>query len=215
MPLLLPPSNRAGWYMKKHILGLFAGVAIAGLSPIGAANANTLITFNVTGSFASDEYDPPGPPLPPTPIPLSGTLTIDVSNGSIAAADLTIPGFAPLTVIDSQFTSPNSTGLLYQLNVSATNGDSGYIDLIYPNDQSDPLIGHSIINIDQGEFTTTSGLIPFGLTGDIAATPLPAALPLLASGLGALGLLGWRRKRKAQRPPFVLGSRCDRLAIGN
>jgi hypothetical protein len=26
-------------------------------------------------------------------------------------------------------------------------------------------------------------------------TPLPAALPLFASGLGALGLLGWRRKR--------------------
>ena len=28
------------------------------------------------------------------------------------------------------------------------------------------------------------------------ATPLPAALPLFATGLGALGLLGWRRKRK-------------------
>jgi hypothetical protein len=30
------------------------------------------------------------------------------------------------------------------------------------------------------------------------ATPLPAALPLFATGLGGLGLLGWRRKRKAQ-----------------
>jgi len=29
-----------------------------------------------------------------------------------------------------------------------------------------------------------------------AATPLPAALPLFATGLGALGLHGWRRKRK-------------------
>jgi hypothetical protein len=28
------------------------------------------------------------------------------------------------------------------------------------------------------------------------AVPLPAALPLFATGLGALGLLGWRRKRK-------------------
>jgi hypothetical protein len=27
-------------------------------------------------------------------------------------------------------------------------------------------------------------------------TPLPAALPLFAGGLGAMGLLGWRRKRK-------------------
>jgi hypothetical protein len=30
----------------------------------------------------------------------------------------------------------------------------------------------------------------------VTATPLPAAFPLFASGLGALGLLGWRRKRK-------------------
>jgi hypothetical protein len=30
----------------------------------------------------------------------------------------------------------------------------------------------------------------------IPETPLPAALPLFATGLGALGLLGWRRKRK-------------------
>ena len=31
-----------------------------------------------------------------------------------------------------------------------------------------------------------------------AITPTPAALPLFATGLGGLGLLGWRRKRKAQ-----------------
>lgn len=30
-----------------------------------------------------------------------------------------------------------------------------------------------------------------------AATPLPAALPLFATGLGAFGFLGWRKKRKA------------------
>jgi hypothetical protein len=28
--------------------------------------------------------------------------------------------------------------------------------------------------------------------------PLPSALPLFAGGLGAMGLFGWRRKRKAQ-----------------
>jgi hypothetical protein len=34
---------------------------------------------------------------------------------------------------------------------------------------------------------------------ETTATPLPATLPLFATGLGGLGLLGWRRKRKAQR----------------
>jgi hypothetical protein len=33
---------------------------------------------------------------------------------------------------------------------------------------------------------------------DVSDIPLPAALPLFATGLGVLGVLGWRRKRKAQ-----------------
>lgn len=33
---------------------------------------------------------------------------------------------------------------------------------------------------------------------EAAATPLPAALPLFAAGIGALGLLGWRRKRRGE-----------------
>jgi hypothetical protein len=33
-----------------------------------------------------------------------------------------------------------------------------------------------------------------------AGTPLPAALPLFATGLGAFGLLGWRRKKKSAAP---------------
>jgi hypothetical protein len=32
---------------------------------------------------------------------------------------------------------------------------------------------------------------------EVIVTPLPAALPLFATGLGAMGLFGWRRKRKA------------------
>jgi hypothetical protein len=42
---------------------------------------------------------------------------------------------------------------------------------------------------------------PFSST----ATPLPAALPLFATGLGGLGLLGWRRKRK--NPNCLIGVR--------
>ena len=42
-----------------------------------------------------------------------------------------------------------------------------------------------------GDFTSAS------VTQTLIETPAPAALPLFATGLGALGLLGWRRKRKA------------------
>jgi PEP-CTERM motif len=34
--------------------------------------------------------------------------------------------------------------------------------------------------------------------GIVNATPLPATLPLFATGLGFMGLLGWRRKRNTQ-----------------
>jgi PEP-CTERM motif len=35
------------------------------------------------------------------------------------------------------------------------------------------------------------------ITASPATVPLPSTLPLFATGLGVLGLLGWRRKRKA------------------
>ena len=47
------------------------------------------------------------------------------------------------------------------------------------------------------------GLVLVGSSNGIAATvpgvPIPAALPLFATGLGALALFGWRRSRKVQR----------------
>ena len=53
------------------------------------------------------------------------------------------------------------------------------------------------INTDGGDGFVT--LVTGGGLGDIAGaeTPIPAALPLFASGAGVLGFLGWRRKKKA------------------
>jgi hypothetical protein len=67
--------------------------------------------------------------------------------------------------------------------------------------QGDSATHHLVMNlgIGIGILTLIDG---GGLGGDISfslvaeQTPLPAALPLFTTGLGALGLLGWRRKRK-------------------
>jgi hypothetical protein len=49
-------------------------------------------------------------------------------------------------------------------------------------------------NTNPSEWFVDDISVPGGTT----ATPLPAALPLFATGIGGLGLLGWRRKRKAR-----------------
>jgi len=54
---------------------------------------------------------------------------------------------------------------------------------------------------DGGDFVAGSAvglLTQFDYNPVAPATPLPAALPLFATGLGAMGLIGWRRKRKAR-----------------
>ena len=43
---------------------------------------------------------------------------------------------------------------------------------------------------------TQTALLTARVTDPPSAAPLPAALPLFASGLGAMGLFGWWRKRK-------------------
>ena len=56
-----------------------------------------------------------------------------------------------------------------------------------------PLAGTAALNPCPAGF----GLGCIEVFAQVPTTPLPAALPLFATGLGALGLLGWRRKRKA------------------
>lgn len=55
-----------------------------------------------------------------------------------------------------------------------------------------------LLTTDQGATFGGAGQ-QFSFTLDATAiTPLPAALPLFASGLGVLGFFDWRRKRKAR-----------------
>jgi hypothetical protein len=66
-----------------------------------------------------------------------------------------------------------------------------------PNLSSLELSSSIMVGVLAGpEEETTGGPMTFSPVSP--ATPLPATLPLFATGLGALGLLGWRRKRKAR-----------------
>jgi hypothetical protein len=63
---------------------------------------------------------------------------------------------------------------------------------------SDLVVGETLTGFSI--FGTSSGptyFDDFSILTTSTTTPLPAALPLFATGLGAMGLFGWRRKRKA------------------
>src|ERR1039458_8728862 len=83
----------------------------------------------------------------------------------------------------------NTTGGPYHVGLSGMS--MGPFDLYFATDMNDPNVPvYDLYFYDASTYVGT--LEVFATT-----TPLPAALPLFASGLGALGLLGWRRKRKA------------------
>jgi hypothetical protein len=50
------------------------------------------------------------------------------------------------------------------------------------------------LNNANGEVTDGPGS---PVTFTLATTPIPAALPLFATGIGALGLFGWRKRRRS------------------
>ncbi len=79
-------------------------------------------------------------------------------------------------------------------------GTGFYFSLV---DQTDQKLGGGIWYIGNGQYSLFIGDWLFYQNGGLnisagidSQTPLPAALPMFATGLGALGLLGWRRKRK-------------------
>jgi hypothetical protein len=83
-------------------------------------------------------------------------------------------------------TSPPSPQIWTPYSFTVTGTGSDTLTIVSRNDPSYQGLDNVCVSSD--------GSCPFV---SVSAVPLPAALPLFASGLGALGLLGWRRKRKA------------------
>jgi hypothetical protein len=94
------------------------------------------------------------------------------------AASFSVTDFVDGTVVPAQ------DGTQFTLNFSPSASGNYSTTLLLTTDQGATFGG----NGQQFSFNLDA-------TG---ITPLPATLPLFASGLGVVGLFGWRRKRKAQ-----------------
>jgi hypothetical protein len=146
----------------------------ATLGPISSINASfdRLVTSNVAFS-----------------IPLTARLIIQ-QGGSDYVTAINSPGIDTGGVWHTLTLSGLMASDFLLFNFGTGVGGSAHPD--FAGGQMTFGIG-AIIATDAGE-TRIASFDNLGI--DVIQTPLPAALPLFATGLGALGLLGWRRKRK-------------------
>ena len=163
--------------------GTNVGTVGCGVTDTGQIGNLTLYNSGTGGAYVNTNNNPVnyefsfagGSPL---------TITGKIGNNGVGDA------------IDMELLSWNGSTatLLASIQIPFSSGPSAAYTLY---SDSDPLLGagNYIIStyLAVGNVTDPNFQVNFSLS----QTPLPAALPLFASGLGAMGLLGWRKRRKA------------------
>jgi hypothetical protein len=154
------------------IVGLFPYIGSGTLTATIGADGDTVTS--ITGSFITNTTGSPT------------TIMITRLGSASGADDLIFP-------IGTQFTSGTtytSVGNLdtHGLDFNTTAGTILIYSTVVPNASASEATGNFYSAVGGG-----FGVGLFNLT----PTPLPAALPLFAGGLGMLGLFGRRRKQKA------------------
>jgi len=136
--------------------------------------------------------------------PTNGALTLIGNTGIPIVSPTGMSANGPNLYINSQsslYLVNTSTGVgsLVGSSGSAQFGTMVYIDGVYYAGTATNA-PYKVVTFDPN---TAAVLTSQDSNSDIfwglapVVTPLPAALPLFATGLGALGLLGWKRRRRA------------------
>jgi hypothetical protein len=154
--------------------------AVAALSVAYPAKANTITTFNVSGTSE--------PLAPFTGTTFSGTMTIDVTAGTLTAIDLSFQGLSPFNTINESV--PFGT---FSWRVSAGNGDMDLLTLLFGTGHTPgSLVGFT------GGFGAIFGLgvqdigphprLDYDITGGSIFPPLTSPVPDEGSSLTLLGI---------------------------
>jgi hypothetical protein len=183
--------------MKMKLLVLAAFITWGDLSP---ASATTYIYTgnNFTGAGAPFDTSESiiGTFTIPSPLTI-GFNSISPSQFSFSAGLVTISSSNATSALFGFIVNSLSQITAWEINLrDSVNSHS--IDSVnnLTGQFNSPIVAFDEVDILPGYPQQAFNVSDSGTFAVTAATPLPAALPLFASGLGALGLLGWRRKRK-------------------
>jgi hypothetical protein len=202
--------------MKLKHISMAGGLAVAAIACLSTSSWAIIVqptTYNYTisnGNYTIGNqffnFDPS----------FSGSITTN-SSDSVTAADVVLSGWTgdgghtlTFTNIDTAFSGQqgfgNSAEYLLVLDDTVGSGihqHTFYLDLYIPNAQSSqPLFHGTSTTIDSGnsymveDSAFNEVAYDFGGNLSVTSTPLPGALPLIAGGLGMLGMIGARRRRK-------------------
>ena len=201
---------------RAHVV-FYAGIALGGVlagivlpQTAQAQAANPLITVDEKGNGTLLF---PGTP----PDPTIGVVASDPGPGGLSTLTYNLLGPPSLVAGDVLLTNGLITSDLIRFNPAGT-GSAGYpASLVFYSTDSFGTLADTglpssrytnLVSLAEGAneitFYTPTANQPGFVAGFaveyeiLSATPLPTALPLFATGIGGLGLLGWRRKRKAQ-----------------
>jgi len=135
-----------------------------------------------------------------TQVTLVGTPTDIMPFVSVG---FTLPGYMPTDPYWAVTFGPDVMGgsneayrIYVQGPASPINRDSSRNGFYIPTLLPLVLTVSSIASYEGVVLTDSNFSLDLFLPDGVTATPLPATLPLFATGLGALSLLRWRRKRK-------------------
>ena len=172
---------------------LFVGAAFSSLP----ANAST-IDWTLSGVTFDDGGT------------ATGTFSTDSTSGDVTAFDIVTTAGTTLggATYDSTASGIYSSDGVYSPNsfIVENFNTSTYVNFEFVNSLTTPGTDDLILSVgtDYASYecnfcNPVRGIVSGdAVSGDnVGATPLPTTIPLFASGLGALGLLGWRRRRKA------------------
>jgi hypothetical protein len=182
--------------------------SVMSVAPARAATITDIVTFSVTGSYPTNGgccYDNGS---------ASGSFDITF-DPTLAYPDQSISGVISNLVytVTDPLLGGNITSTLNPISSFTLNYGVLTLYSNYAADQGKNFTDTPDIVIGINGFPTTP---PIGVASAIwysadsdgntltasgsatieSATPLPDALPLFATGLGAMGLFGWRKKRK-------------------
>jgi hypothetical protein len=168
-----------------------SGAALpSGSVDLDVAGSNATFTVTLPTGFALSEF---ALDLTAGGTVNAGAYVVTTGSTTFGNAGKTWPKFGPFNTI----LTPSSGNFGNSLTFTVSNYAGIFDELVTNTTYFPALTGVPIWFV--AVFTNNSGVGGVVASDAVEETPLPAALPLFAGGLGTFALLGWRRKRKAQR----------------